>query len=220
MDAPQQGMSAGQMADSYQTYIVQLIKTGTKVTGTATETSLGLQFDIKGQVDGRKLSLTFTIELNGEKNTMDLTFLKDGDAPQQTPDDDTVIPALVFPSGATHPANVAGTWVKEDTYQSGYGDAYMGAGFSTMMTFLPDGHVAEGGSQAYISGSNYSGQSSGQGSGAVPGLGWYVIGNVFYLQVTDSGKTRNIPIGTYYVEGNNMLITASSSEKLLLTRHD
>ena len=218
VEAPQQGMSAGEMTDSYQTYTLQLIQTGAKVRGTATETSLGLQFDIHGQLDGGKLSMTFSIELNGEKNTMDLAFFKEGDAPVEASNNDTDLPALVFPAGATHPSSVAGTWVKEDTYQSGYGDAYMGAGFSTVMTFLPDGHVSEGGSQAYISGSNYSGQSSGQSSGIVPGLGWYVIGNVFYLQVTDSGKTNNVPVGTYYVEGNNMLITASSSEKLLLRR--
>jgi hypothetical protein len=94
----------------------------------------------------------------------------------------------------------------------------MGAGFSQSMTFLPDGHIAEGASSAYMSGSYYSGQSTGQGSGIIQGLAWYAIGNKLFLQITERGQLQTVQLGTYYIEGNNMLITGTNGEKLLLSR--
>ncbi len=44
------------------------------------------------------------------------------------------------------------------------------------------------------------------------------MGNQIFLQVTDAGKTQNMPLGTFYIEGNNMLITGTTGEKLLLTK--
>ena len=125
---------------------------------------------------------------------------------------------VVFPSGASHPQELLGTWTKEELYQSGQGDSYMGASASESMTFLAGGRMAESGSSATISGSNYSGQSSGQGTGVIPGLVWYTIGNQLYLQVTENGQTQNVHLGKYYVENNNMLITGTNGEKILLTR--
>jgi hypothetical protein len=209
----------GKMDDSYQSYVVHLELTGTKVTGQAIENSLGLTFEVTGTFQGSALPLNFSFEFNGEKNSMDVMFAKasSSEAPIETGSNNTS-PDLVFPAGATHPADLVGTWMKEELYQSGYGDGYMGAGFSQKMTFFPDGHVAEGASSSYISGSYYSGQSFGDGDGVIPGLAWYTIGKVFYIQLTENGKTQHIPLGTYYVEGNNMMITASSGDKLLLSR--
>ena len=213
------GTYSGAMNDSYQSYAVALQLTGSEVKGQATESTLGLTFEVTGTLKGNALPLHFAFEFEGTKNTMDVHFTKTGKL-QTAPapelyDQDT---KLVFPSGATHPTSIAGTWMKEELYQSGYGENFMGAGFSQKMTFFPDGHIAEGASSSYMSGSYYSGQSYGDGDGVIPGLGWYTIGKTFYIQLTENGKTQNIPLGTFYVEGNNMMITASSGDKLLLTR--
>ena len=69
-----------------------------------------------------------------------------------------------------------------------------------------------------MSGSNYSGQSTGQGGGIIPGAAWYTIGNQLYLMFTENGQTQNVALGKYYVEGNNMLLTGSNGEKILLSR--
>ncbi|HSF89687.1 MAG TPA: hypothetical protein VLA46_09735, partial [Saprospiraceae bacterium] len=94
----------------------------------------------------------------------------------------------------------------------------MGAGFSQSMTFLANGQLSEGGSFATMSGSNYSGQSTGQGAGVIPGVKWYTIGNQLYMQVTENGQTQEVHLGRYYVENNNMLITGTNGEKILLKR--
>jgi len=209
----------GVKEDSYQTYVVTLRLSGSKVSGTAIESSMDLHFDVIGKVQGDQLSLSFTIDVLGEKQTMDLVFLRQGSGTTTTLNLDDEAPSkLSLPSGATHPQEVCGTWAKDEMYNSGSGDSYMGAGFSQSMTLLPDGHVAEGGSSTYISGSEYSGNSSGAGSGIIPGFAWYTMGNKFFLQITENGQLQTVPLGTYYVEGSNMLITGGNGEKLLLTR--
>jgi hypothetical protein len=219
IQAQNNGTYAGTMNDSYQTYAVVLELNGEKVTGTATETTLNLTFEANGTIRGKKLDLNFSFEFNGAKNSMDIAFTKEGgSAPAQPSGSENTSTKLSFPSGASHPNAIAGTWMKEELYQSGYGENFMGAGFTQKMTFFPDGHIAEGASSSYMSGSYYSGQSYGDGDGVIPGLGWYTIGKTFYIQLTENGKTQNIPLGTFYVEGNNMMITASSGDKLLLTR--
>jgi hypothetical protein len=213
------GTFPGTMNDSYQSYAVVLQIDGNTVTGTATESTLGLTFDATGMLKGSKLDLNFSFEFNGARNSMDISFTKSGSAPTDiSQKSETASSKLTFPQGAAHPPSIAGTWMKEELYQSGYGDNFMGAGFTQKMTFFPDGHIAEGASSSYMSGSYYSGQSYGDGDGVIPGLGWYTIGKTFYIQLTENGKTQNIPLGTFYVEGNNMMITASSGDKLLLTR--
>jgi len=209
----------GVMNDGYQTIKMTLERSGTKITGEATEPTLGITLGILGEVIGNELSLSFIVDVSGEENTMDILFTRDIETARPEESNDFPVPtALVFPVGAEHPVDITGTWSKEEFYQSGSGSNYMGAGFTESMTFLPDGRVAEGGSAASISGSNYSGQSTGAGSGVIPGLAWYTMGNRIFIQVTDAGKTQNMPLGTFYIEGNNMLITGTSGEKLLLTK--
>jgi len=209
----------GVMNDGYQTIKMTLERSGTTVTGEAIEPTLGITLGILGEVMGNELSLSFIVDVTGEENTMDILFTRDIETSQPAESTDFPEPiALVFPVGAEHPEEITGTWSKEEMYQSGSGTNYMGAGFTESMTFLPDGHIAEAGSAASISGSNYSGQSTGTGSGIIQGLAWYTMGNRIFLQVTDAGKTQNLPLGTFYIEGNNMLITGTSGEKLLLTK--
>jgi hypothetical protein len=215
-----QGASyTGVMNDSYQTIKMTLQRSGTEVKGEATEPTLGITFQIQGEVLGDELALNFKVDFMGENNTMDILFTRDIETTEPEGSNDFPEPtSLVFPVGAEHPVDITGTWSKDEMYQSGSGSNYMGAGFTESMTFLPDGHIAEGGSAASISGSNYSGQSTGAGSGVIQGLAWYTMGNRIFLQVTDAGKTQNMPLGTFYIEGNNMLITGTSGEKLLLTK--
>ena len=209
----------GIMEDSYQTYKGDLRLAGYNVSGTAVESTMDLRFDVVGKVKGEQLSLSFTIDILGEKQTMDVVFLRQGASATSTLNlDDVTTSKLSFPSGAAHPQEVCGAWAKEELYNSGSGDSFMGAGFSQTMTLLPDGHIAEGASTSYMSGSYYSGESTGQGSGIIPGLAWYTMGNKLFLQITENGQLQNVPLGTYYIEGSNMLITGGNGEKLLLTR--
>ncbi len=210
----------GTMTDSHQKYSLNLELSNNKdVTGTAKEYSMGLQFDVTGTLDGDQLSLTFSITVGNEQNQMKIDFAREGaiaEGVDGTSLNSQTMPAL--PKDAVHPRDLVGTWTKEELYNSGYGDNYMGAGFSESMTFLSDGQLSDGGSSATMSGSNYSGQSAGQGSGVIPGVKWYTIGNQLYMQVTENGQTQEIHLGRYFVENGNMLITATNGEKVLLKK--
>lgn len=210
----------GYMKDSQQTFSVELSSSGHEVSGVAVEPSLGLAFQISGTCDQNTCNLRFAFELLGEVSTMEVLFRKNGaeHSPRTAAANESNSSGAVFPSGAQHPANVAGTWMQEQMYQSGAGDQYMGAGFSSTMTFLPNGTMMDGGSATYISGSNYSGNSSGAGSGILPNIWWYTIDNQFYILVLDQGKYQSAHLGKYYIENNHMLITNPNGEKLLLSR--
>ncbi len=209
----------GQMNDSYQQYDVTLLRDDNKVTGSATEKSMGLIFNLTGTVLPLQLNLIFKITLEGVENSMDLTFEKlsdDADEPSTLQRDP--IAKIQFPEGATHPEALIGTWAKEELYQSGAGDNYMGAGFSESMTFLPGGQLADAGSEAYISGNQYSGQSSSQGLNIIPGVSWFTVGNQLYLKASENGMEETYHLGKYYIENGHLLITSTNGEKLLLTK--
>ena len=210
----------GTMTDSHQKYSLNLeLANGKNVTGTAKEYSMGLQFEVEGIIDGDRLPLTFRFTLGDKTDQMKIDFVREGsELPASTGTGHVSQDAPDLPKDATHPRDLIGTWTKEELYNSGYGDNYMGAGFSESMTFLSDGQLSEGGSSATMSGSNYSGQSTGQGSGIIPGVKWYTIGNQLYMQVTENGQTQEVHLGRYYVENGNMLITGTNGEKILLKR--
>jgi hypothetical protein len=204
--------------DSYQSCPVVLELTGNSFTGVLTEPTMDMAIEFNGEIQGDQLLFNLKLEALGLTDPMVIGFIRDGTATPATSTMHQNIPKIDLPSGASHPAEFTGTWTKEELYQSGSGDSYMGAGFSQSMTFLPDGGLAEGGSSAYMSGSNYSGQSSGQGAGRIPGVTWYTIGNQLYMQVTENAQTQNVHLGKYYIENNNMLITGTNGEKILLTK--
>jgi len=210
----------GTMTDSHQKYSLNLeLANGKNVTGTAKEYSMGLQFEVEGIIDGDRLPLTFRFTLGDKTDQMKIDFVREGsELPASTGTGHVSQDAPDLPKDATHPRDLIGTWTKEELYNSGYGDNYMGAGFSESMSFLSDGQLSEGSSSATMSGSNYSGQSTGQGTGIIPGVKWYTIGNQLYMQVTENGQTQQVHLGKYYVENGNMLITGTNGEKILLKK--
>lgn len=216
---PVGNMYSGLMKDSYQSYSLSLMKTGNTIQGTATESSLNLVFQVSGTIPARyadQLILTLAIDVQGTTAVMEIAFSKQS---HPTSSAHTVIIMPAMPGGAQHPVQLVGTWTKEELYQSGYGDNYMGAGFSQSMTFLSNGHMAEAGSSAHISGSNYSGQSSGGNNGIIPGVIWYALDNQLYLLVTENGVTQTYHLGRFFVEGNNLLITGTNGEKTLMHKN-
>ncbi len=210
----------GVMIDSYQKYSLMLELTNdTTVSGLAKEYSLGLEFDVLGQLKGDHLLLNFTIEVAGEKNEMTIDFYRAGSTPTSTPAIGGQYQTKVsLPAGAIRPQEVTGTWKKEELYNSGSGDSFMGSSFTQALTFLADGSLSEGHNSAHVGGSNFSGQSSGQGTGVIQGVIWYTIGNQLYLQVTEMGQTQDVHLGRYFIENNNMLITGTNGEKILLKK--
>lgn len=204
----------GEMKDSQQNYFVKGEVNGMEFSGTATEETYDISFGLNAHKNGDMLECVLIVDMNGEHAEVPFLLQKQGSGASNQ----AVTGKIPFPAGATFPAALTGYWTQHETYNSGSGDNFMGANFSQSMTFHGDGTLSEGGSSASMSGSNYSGQSTGAGSGKLEGLGWYAIQNNFYLIIFHEGKWVPVHVGTWYTENNHLLITGNQGEKLLLSR--
>lgn len=210
---------SGNMKDSYQYFDIEGTVTDQRFTGTASENSLNVVFDLNATRTGNRLDCILSIIVNGNKSETSFTVQKESETMEESPTPVTAIPTEIpFPSDAQFPAALSGRWIQNESYNSGSGDNFMGANFSQSMTFHSDGTLSEGASSASMSGSNYSNQSSGAGSGKIDGIGWYAKQNNLYLIVFNNGNWTSVLLGTWYAENNHLLITGTNGEKILLSR--
>lgn len=221
MNLTQSGKTiTGDMKDSQQTYTISGTVSGDNFSGSAIETTYALTFGLSAVRTKNVLDCNLTFDLNGEHAEVPFTVEKAGEASgeQTVTATETAPEKIPFPADANFPVALQGTWTKSETYNSGYGDNYMGSTFSQSMTFFADGSISDGGSSATMSGSDYSGQSSDSGSGKLPGVGWYAKKNNLYLIAFAEGKWQSVLLGTWYTENNHLLITGTNGEKQLFGR--
>ena len=209
----------GTMTDSANKYDVEGSFTDNTLTGTVHEKSLGLLFDMVSILKGNQLQTTLSMDLLGTTEKMEISFHRSGmiNKSPETPQGNVKNPV----SDKKRDPQVIGLWVKESNYNSGYGlnDTYAAMSVSENMEFRADGSMSEGPSQAQVSGSNYSGMSASQGKkNTIEGLHWYTDNQKIYLVVTQNGQSQTVELGKYYIENNNMLITGTNGEKLLLSK--
>ena len=208
----------GKMTDSQQSYDVVANSQDNQIQGKAVEKKLNLTFILNGQLVGSQLNMQMTLEFNGQKQVLDVIFVKQNNAVSATKPSTTTPPQKVkFPTNATHDPNLVGMWAKSETYNSGSSDNFMGSNFEQSMIFFADGSLGEGGSRASMSGSNYSGYTEGGGR-ALPGVYWYNIGNQLYIYTAENGQTASTHLGKYYIENGAMLITGANGQKMLLQK--
>jgi hypothetical protein len=207
------GRLTGQMRDSQQTFAVTAETANGAIRGAASETTYGITLDFTGRLSGNALTLTFTVQ-GMDMEGFDVAFTRSGSTGQQAPPPTGVI----VEDGRTRDPALVGTWVNEQIYISGYGDNFMGSTTITRITLAQDGRVFEGASSTTMGGSNYTGQSNGEGAGEVPGVRWYSKDREIWFSVTQDGVTQQARMGRYAVDGPNMLVTADNGEKMLFRR--
>ncbi|MCB0647353.1 MAG: hypothetical protein KDC49_11870 [Saprospiraceae bacterium] len=210
----------GTLKDTYQTFKISGDINGNRLAGDAVEESLGLEVGILGELKGDDAFMKLVVVFLGQTSETPFQLRrqnKSGSATKSEPAQQSSIAST--PAGANLDPRIVGTWTKNETYNSGYGDNFMGANFSQSMTFMGDGRLAEGASSASISGSNYSGKSSGGGSNVLEGVTWYTKGKSLYLRVKQNGQQQDVMLGSYYVENGKMLITGQDGTKLLLIKN-
>jgi hypothetical protein len=209
----------GEMKDSENTYVVNATWSKNTLKGNAVEKVWGIEFEMDATLNGSQLATTLTMDILGFKQGMEVSFNKvqTAQTAQNTKPTTTVVNPV---AGKSRDNNVAGTWVKESNYSSGYGfnNTYGSMSSRETMVFLPDGRMADGGSTTVISGGNYSGTSSGGGGNVIDGVFWYTENSRIFLNITQEGQSQNVELGRYYIENGKMLITAANGEKLLLFR--
>ncbi len=207
---------SGDMKDSQQTYVISGTATGDSFSGTALETTSALSFGLTAEKKDVTLNCILIVEVGGERAEVPFTVEKAMAKETETASAQTE--KTPFPADATFPVALQGTWTKSENYNSGYGDNYMGSTFSQSMTLYADGSISDNGSSATMSGADYSGQSSDNGTGKILGVGWYAKGKNLYFIAYAEGKWQSVLLGTWYTENNALLITGQNGNKELFTR--
>lgn len=208
------GKFSGKMTDSANRYDVSGTADASSFRGKAIEKNLGITFDMVATNDGNSMPTTLSIDVFGEIQKMEIQFKRVGSKTSETNNSKVINPV----ASKTKDSRVVGTWVKESNYSSGYGDAYGSMSVSERMEFLPDGTMAEGGSQAVVGGSNYTGTSTSSQKKILEGVFWYTENQKIFLFITQGGQSQTSELGKYFIENNKMLITGSNGQKLLLSK--
>lgn len=231
----------GTMQDSYQTYLVDAIASGTGIIGTASESTLGLILAFDGNIAGNELQLNLSLDQSGFKIPMPGLLLTKSvasnndyygsqypEATQEIPSNEwnnysntntsTYIPAL--PSDAYRDPALMGEWYKEEMYNSsgGFDGYYMSTSTRTGISYNSDGSVSDLGSSTTISTSDAYGNSASNGYATIPNTCWFTRNNHVYLLVEENGKKETVEIGKYYIENSSMLITTPEGKKTLFQR--
>lgn len=207
----------GTMQDSQQSFTISGTVNGQQLLGTASESTFQIDFELRAEKTGNTLDCKLILDTEGTILESSFSVTKAG-SEASTHQQAVSSGKIPFPSDATFPADLCANWTQNESYNSGSGSNFMGANFSQSLTFHSDGTLSEGGSSASMSGSNYSNQSSGEGSGKVEGAGWYAIDNNFYLLVFNNASWNSVHVGTWYTENMLLLITTKNGEKVLLSK--
>ena len=216
-----QNVLTGIMQDSQQTYVVNGTSNGPKMVGTAVEKTMNLTFQLNGTITENHLLMNLTVEILGQKQAMQVDFMKQGAANSAAKVDKQTPPynAPKIPSGGKIDPNVVGKWINEQHYNSGSGGNFMGSTTTQSLIFFADGSMSDGGSSAMVSGSNYYGNSSDNGQPIpLPNVRWYVQNQHIFIIGTENGQTQTAYLGKYYIENGAMLITGNNGQKLLLQK--
>ncbi len=209
----------GVMSDSYQKFNITGDINGNRMAGDAVEQTWGLKVAILGEIKGNTIDFKLVTSILGVKSETPFTVTKQSKTNQKNAASSTSANTANLAKGTSRDPKVVGRWTKNESYNSGYGDNFMGANFSQSFILYADGGVEDGGSNASVSGSNYYGKSSdGGASNAIPGLIWYTKDSQLFFSYTQDGKTQSESLGKYYVENNKMLITLANGKKILLSR--
>ncbi len=204
---------AGKMTDAANTYEVSGTVSGNNFSGHAVERNFGISFEMTSTLKGQNLPTILAIDVFGTIQKIEINFMRSGSGIKNPG------PPINKPAkDKNKDKNVCGLWVKESNYNSGYGDSYGAMSFSESIEFVADGTMTEGGSQAVISGSNYSGISSSGQKKILECVQWYTENQKIYLIISQNGHSQTVELGKYYIENNKMLITGSNGQKLLLSK--
>ena len=188
-------------------------------------------YELKGTVNASNASGTlsykdgtvFSFEMIQKNNTIQQQIgynnqvILQGDFSKKT---ETTKPAAtaIKPDGLFRDPNLVGTWTHHENYSSN-GGFYGGS--STSIVLNADGTIDDGGSSAYVSGPNSSGNSSGGDNSVITqikavGARWFTKGNMLYWRITINGKVTDVPNSKYYIEKGALLLTDYNTGKKML----
>lgn len=198
------GVYSGLLDDSHNKYNVSAKGQGSLLTGQAQESSLGVTFQLRGELSGNRLALKLSVM--GVELPIELYRERAAENPAKQADTPV--------AGKQRDQTLVGSWTSQSNYNSGgFGQGSMSS--ESTLILLADGRVADGGSRTVVGGSGWSGSSGGSATGVVEGVYWFTENKRLYLQAVQGGKTEVQTLGKYYIENNHLLITADNGSKVL-----
>ncbi|WP_130733931.1 hypothetical protein [Flavobacterium sp. J27] len=207
----------GTMQDEQQTYAISAKIVDNCLKGNAVENNLQINIILSGCLQSNQIDMSFDFSNVGLAQTQNVLFTKqDNYNSKTTPSQNTSFSQKS--SNKERDLNLVGLWKQEQLYNSGSGDNYFGGSFTQKVIFYADGSIADGGSQATMSGSDYSGNSSSGSGGKASGVNWSTQNKHLFITVTQNGQTQTVDAGKYYVENDKMLITSQNGGKTLLIK--
>ncbi|MCO6163278.1 MULTISPECIES: hypothetical protein [unclassified Flavobacterium] len=210
-------MYVGTMQDEQQTYVITAQKEGNCLKGNAVENNLQINIIVSGCLQNNQIDMSFDFSNVGLAQTQNVVFTKNG-SQNATVVSNPKTATTQKSSNTERDLNVVGVWKQEQLYNSGSGDGFFGGSFTQKVVFYTDGGIADGGSQATMSGSDYSGSSSSGYGNKAPGVSWSTKNKHLFITVTQNGQTQTVDVGKYYVENGKMLITSQNGAKTLLLK--
>ncbi|HLT54332.1 MAG TPA: hypothetical protein VKZ97_10585 [Flavobacteriaceae bacterium] len=213
LDNDGHGNLKGKMQDEHQIYNIEALVTDNCLKGNATENNLQINLIVSGCLKNNQIEMSFDFSNVGLAEIQKVVFTKQSSVKDV---DNENQPSIH--NDTNRDAEVVGLWKQEQLYNSGYGDNYFGGSFTQKVVFYADGSIADGGSQATMSGNDYSGNSTSTNSGKIAGVTWSTKNRHLYITVTQNGQTQTVDVGKYYVENGKMLITDKNDNKTLLVK--
>lgn len=212
---------SGSMSDSRQNYAIDGRVINNVIDAKAVEPTMGLTIVLSGSlIDKNAIQLKGDLLILGIKTpSFNSTFTRKNIVKQSVPNATSSVRPKELQGKAIDP-NILGRWREESHYSSGYGSNFSGSTY-TYLTLHADHTMSDDGSVATVSGTNYSGQSSGLGnSKIIPNVWYYTTGNIVMVVGNNNGNIITEKLGTYYIENGKMLITHANSQKKTLYYRD
>ncbi|NHN24501.1 hypothetical protein FIA58_002330 [Flavobacterium jejuense] len=202
----------GSMQDEQQNYVVTAQVDDNCLHGNAVENDLHITLLLSGCLQKNQIEMGFDFSNLGVTEIKKVLFIKQTSATSSN----TNQPKKN--AGTDRDQALVGVWKQEQLYSSGSGDAFFGGSVTQKVVFYPDGSIADGGSQATMSGSDYSGNSTSGYVGKAAGVSWSTKNKHLYITITQNNQTQTADAGKYYVENGKMLITDQNGNKTLLIK--
>jgi hypothetical protein len=208
----------GSMKDSQQNYEVTGTAQGNQLEIKAVDKTYGITLDISGVLSGSNINMVGYLNVLGLKEkAFESVFVQNkanNSQKTQTTASNDQLPSEI--KGKSIDPMIIGLWREESHYNSsGFsGSTYKYSAFNNNHT------MSDHGSQATMSGADYSGNSGGRTSGTViPNLWYYTSNGKIWVVIIHNGERVHTELGTYYIENNKMMFTqANTGNKILYTK--
>ncbi|MCB0516766.1 MAG: hypothetical protein R2798_08940 [Chitinophagales bacterium] len=212
----------GSLQDNSGTFILNGTLSNNIAQGNAVVQSSGIEMPFQ-VVFNADASAVFTLSVWGLAEISFTLYKQNSSSASALSPAQSSTPSNTYNASPTPAGNIdsrlCGAWIKSVNNSSGYGDNY--ASFSTEILFVlnANGTFEYGASRSMGGGSSWSYDGSSWSAPELSG-NWYSSDNKIYVTFANGTAIakENQLMGTYYIEGNNLLTTSTSGVKDLWQR--